>query len=374
MRFQEIIGQEDVKKRFIHSVKENRISHAQLLLGPEGSGNLALAIAYAQYICCENRQDDDSCGECPSCLKYQKLIHPDLHFVFPVIKDSKRPKAVSDNFLDKWRETVLSNPYFNLNQWYGVMGAENKQGSIYADESSQIIRKLSLKTFESEYKVMIIWMPEKMNVVASNKLLKMIEEPPAKTLFLLVAEDVGQIIQTILSRTQLVKVPKIDDASLFTTLKEKFSLEDSLLKSIVHLSDGSYVEALENIDTSEDHAYNLKMFMQLMRLSYGRKVLDVMDLVDELAGIGRERQKNFLVYALRLIRENFILNANRLDLIFLSDEEMDFSKKFSQFINEKNVWEIAEELNEANYHIERNGAPKIIFLDLALRLIKLLRS
>jgi len=277
MLFKDIIGQENTKKRLIQTVKDNRISHAQLFFGSEGIGKLALAIAYAQYISCENKQENDSCGVCMSCYKYQKLVHPDLHFVFPVIKTSSNQHPVSDNFLSEWRKMILNSSYFSVNQWYEFIGTdktENTQGSIYVHESEEIIKKLMLKTFESEFKVMIIWLPEKMNISAANKLLKIIEEPPPKTLFLLVSENIDLIIQTIQSRTQLVKIPKIDNISLANAVNEKFNLDKDQLNDIIRLSDGNYINVINNIQSNDEYSYNLDTFIKMMRLAYADKVID----------------------------------------------------------------------------------------------------
>ena len=374
MLFTDIIGQENTKQRLIQTVKDGRISHAQLFLGTEGCGKLALAIAYAQYISCENKGENDSCGMCASCKKFQKLIHPDLHFVFPVASSkSSNQKPVSDDFINEWRQSILDNPYIKLNQWFSTIGVENKQGSIYSQESGQIIKKMNLKTFESEYKTMIIWMPEKMNLSAANKLLKMIEEPPAKTLFLLVSENAGKIIQTIHSRTQLVKIPKIDDNSLLNALKNNFELDEDKLSDIVHLSNGNYAKALEVINSNEENQHNFNYFKTLTRLCYKSDVLEVVKFVNIISKIGREKQKNFISYSLRMMRENFILNKNKPEITYLTSEENNFSKKFNTFVNERNIMRITREFNQAFLHIERNGNSKIIFLDLSLKLIKLLK-
>ena len=374
MLFKDIIGQENIKQKLIQTVKEERISHAQLFLGPEGSGNLALAIAYAQYISCENRGEHDSCGTCASCKKYQKLIHPDLHFVFPVASTkSSNQKPVSDDFIKEWRQGILNNPYIKLNQWFSIIGVENKQGSIYSQESGQIIKKMNLKTFESEYKIMIIWMPEKMNISAANKLLKMIEEPPAKTVFLLVSENAGRIIQTIHSRTQLIKIPKIDDENLSNAIKNKFNLDDNRVSDIVRLSNGNYAKAVDVINSNEENQHNFNYFITLTRLCYKADVLETVKLVNEVSKIGREKQKNFLSYSLRLMRENFILNKNKPEITYLTNDENNFSEKFNVFVNERNIMQITKEFNQAFLHIERNGNSKIIFLDLSLKLIKLLK-
>jgi len=374
MHFRDIVGQESIKERLIQTVKENRISHAQLFFGPEGVGKLPLAIAYAQYISCLDPREDDSCGVCSSCFKYNKLVHPDLHFVFPVVKSTGNQNPVSDNFLAEWRKMITENPYFNVNQWYESIGAENVQGSIYVHESAEIIRKLSLKTFESEYKIMIIWLPEKMNISAANKLLKIIEEPPPKTLFILVSENIDLILQTIQSRTQLVKIHKIDNHSLISALKKQFSFEEDKAVDIVRLSDGNFINILNNVHSNNEHSFYFQEFMNLMRKSYANNVVDIIPWVDKIATIGREKQKSFLEYSLRMVRENFLLNNNLKSMNTMLHDETEFSNKFHIFINQNNVLEISDELNKAYYHIERNGNPKIVFADISLKLSRLLRK
>jgi len=247
MQFEKIIGQKAAIQRFVQTVQLSRISHAQLLYGPEGAGKLRLAIAYAQYVSCKQRTETDSCGKCPSCSKYEKLIHPDLHFVYPVVKTKKFDKPVSDNFIAEWRNFILNNKKQQLEVWLEFMGNENSQAGIFAQESSEIIRKLSLKTFEAEYKIMVIWLPEKMNPSSANKLLKMIEEPPMKTLFLLVSDFPDQIINTIQSRSQFIKIPKIDDESLSEGLIKFHDVEKSKADDIAKLANGNLYKALDSI-------------------------------------------------------------------------------------------------------------------------------
>ena len=375
MQFKEIVGQHAIKERLIHTVKENRISHAQLFLGSEGSGNLALSIAYAQYISCENKLENDSCGVCSSCLKFKKIIHPDLHFVFPVATSKTVKKdPVSDDYINLWRKQVIENPYFNESKWYEIIDVENKQGNISKNESYEILRKLNLKTFESEYKFMIIWLPEKMNAFAANKLLKLIEEPPAKTLFLLVSESIEQILPTILSRTQLIKIPKIENENIRAKLCDDFGLSPQESEDIAHLANGNFFTAQNLIDTSNEEHYNFEQFTILMRLSYQRKIIDLINWVDEIARLGREKQKSFLAYAIRLVRENFMLNLNKKEIVYLTHEEYNFSEKFSLFINNKNVGQIYETLNKAHLDISMNAYNKIVFLDLALKIVKLIRK
>lgn len=376
MLLKEVIGQQAIKERFIKNIQSGRISHAQLLAGPQGSGKLQLAIAIAQYVNCKQRTESDSCGVCSSCRKYQKLIHPDLHFVFPVVRTTKFKQPVSDNYLDKWRDFVLNKPAHELNNWLSAMGAENQQAGIFTHESAEILRKLNMKTYEAEYKIMVIWLPEKMNESAANKLLKILEEPPAKTLFLLVSDDTGSIIRTILSRTQLTKIPQIDSESLSKALQEKYDLEQRKAQNISRVANGNFSRAVDMIETSEESEENFENFIQLMRLAYSRKVLEIMKWSETVAKKGREKQKNFLEYVLRLIRENFIMNIgnSNQELLYLTDKEEEFSSKFSNFIKMENAFEISEEVQKAYYHIERNGSAKIIFLDLSLNIIKLLRK
>lgn len=374
MFFKEIIGQEATKQRLIQSVREERVSHAQLFAGPEGTGKLALAIAYAQYVACTNRQTNDSCGECPSCKKYRKLIHPDLHFVFPVVKTPKFKEPVSDNFLEEWRSMIAQSPYFNLDQWFDLIGVENAQGLIYAHQSEEIIRKLNLKSYESEYKVMIIWLPEKMHVACANKLLKMIEEPPVKTLFVLITENEEDIISTIRSRCQLITVPPIDTISMTKALEQIPEAEGIDIRNIVHLSKGNFGKAIELLQPDEQTLFNLERFKELMRFSYGRKYSDLFKWVDQVAGIGREKQKSLLNYFLNILRENFIYNLKNRELTFMSDQEEDFSKRFSPFINERNIQELTQVFELAFAHIGMNGNPRIIFTDVSFKIVKLIRK
>ncbi len=376
MQFSKIIGQQKMIERFINTVKTERISHAQLLHGPEGSGKLKLAIAFAQYVSCTNKSETDSCGTCPSCNKFEKLIHPDLHFVYPVVRTKKFSKPVSDNFAAEWRTFILEHKKHKLDVWLDLMGAESGQAGIFAHESSEIIRKLNLKTFESEYKIMIIWLPEKMNASSANKLLKMIEEPPMKTLFLLISDYPEQIINTIRSRSQFVKIPKIDNESLLKHIAETYSLEKNELNRVVKLANGNYFKALDTLEESDSEKYNFKLFIDLMRLAYAAKIIDLTKWVDEISALGREQQKSFLKYTLKMFRENFILNnspAEKEKLNQLTTDEENFSIKFSTFIHQNNIFDIYEEINKAHLHIERNGMDKIIFLDLSLKLVKLLR-
>lgn len=374
MFFREVIGQEEVKKKFLLEVKENRIPHAQLICGPEGIGKLPLAIAYARYLLCTNPTEEDACGICPSCVKLNKLAHPDLHFVFPIVKKKSGKDVVCDDYIKEWRNFVLSNPYFNQNHWLKEIGSENAQAIIYAKESDEIVRKLSLKSSEGGYKVMIIWLPEKMNAVCANKLLKMLEEPPAKTIFLLVSENPDLMLSTILSRAQRVNVRNIEEGSIAEVLKRSYGLTENDAQTIAHVSNGSFIRAMETIHLNEETKLFFELFVSLMRLSYQRKIREMKAWSEQLAGMGRERQKNFLEYAQRMIRENFIFNFHRNELTYMNIDELNFATRFSPFVNERNAMGIMEELSMAQQHIEQNVNAKMIFFDFSLKMIVLLKQ
>jgi len=375
MRFAQIPGQTEIIGKLINSVKQERVSHAQLFTGPEGCGSLALAFAYAQYISCENRTSSDSCGVCKSCVKYEKLIHPDLHFVFPVIKDKKNNEPVSDYYIEQWREFLKQSPYFNINKWLDSIEVGNAQGLIFASEAGEIIKKLSLKTFESDFKIMIIWLPEKMHVSTANKLLKMIEEPPEKTLFLLVADEPDKVIPTIFSRCQLVKIPSFSQDELTKYLVEKYSISETKATDLARVSNGNLIRAVELCENEESSRFNLDSFRNLMRFAWKRDIISLISWSEEIASTGREAQKNFISFSLRLLRENLMMTLGQLEnnLVYLTGDEADFSAKFHPFIKPDNIYPINDELNLAYSHIESNGNAKIIFLDLALKVTRLIR-
>jgi DNA polymerase-3 subunit delta' len=375
MNFSQIPGQKEIKAKLLRSVKEERVSHAQLFTGTEGCGSMALALAYARYISCENRTDDDSCGSCKSCVKYEKLIHPDLHFVFPVIKGKKGTDPVSDNYLEEWREFVKKSPYFILNNWMDSIEVGNAQGMIFASEASEIIKKLSLKSFESDFKIMIIWLPEKMHQATANKLLKMIEEPPEKTLFLLVSEEPDKVIPTILSRCQLIKIPSFNNSDIEKYLTDRFSIAPDKAADISRVSNGNITRAIELCENEDSSLANLERFKSLMRFAWKRDIVSIINWSEEISITGREAQKNFIFFCMRLLRENLMLSLNQLknSLVFLTGEEATFSGNFHPFINQNNIYPLAEEFNLVYSHIESNGNAKIIFLDLALKVTRLIR-
>lgn len=377
MQFRSVIGQDVIKQKLLQTIQDGRISHAQLFFGSEGSGNLPLALAYAQYLNCTARTETDSCGICPSCNKIQKLIHPDLHFAVPVnstksVTADKKP--VTDHFLTQWRNAVLENPYITEPEWYEALEIENKQGRISVYEATRIIEKLNFKAFESEYKILIVWMPERMGNEAANRLLKLIEEPPAKTIFLLVSEDPNRIIKTILSRAMPVRIPPIEERALAEALIERENMAEADAGKVARLSGGSYSKALEQMRNLNEANEHFEWFAFMMRNVYSGNFLDLLNWVEELAKIGRERQKNFLLYAQQFIRESFMFNKGTERVVYLMGEEEQFARKFSPFINERNVEDIFKQLNLAWDHIGQNGNPKMVFIDMLLQIGKLLKK
>lgn len=382
--FKDIIGQKAIKERLIHHVVEKRIPHAQLLYGQEGVGKLGLALSYAQYIMCTNPAPTDACGTCPSCMKFQTMQHPDLHFVFPIIKPPGKSTVICDDFVKEFREMIIESPYFSVQDWYDVIGDGAKQGSIFTNESAEIIRKLSLKTYESEYKVMIIWLPELMHDSTANKLLKILEEPPAKTVFLMVSNNLEGNISTILSRTQHIYVPRLNELEITDALVKENALAQLVdVQNASRIAEGSYLQAKKILEQSREGRVNFDRFVELMRLAWmvGNKrdytsLQTLRSWSDNLSStdLGRERQKTFLNYAQNMVRENFIFNLKNPDLNYMTNYETDFSLKFSPFINERNVEDLMNEFTLAERHIEQNTYAKMVFFDLALKTIMLLKK
>ncbi len=373
MLFKEIIGQQEVKGKLLSLVREDRTPHAMMLFGPEGTGKLALAVAMTQYLACNDRQEDDACGVCPSCIKFGKLVHPDLHFVVPVLKTGNMTAPpVSDDYAVEWREALLTDLYLTESQWYESLGAENKQGIINVRESENIIRKLAFKPYESDYRMVVIWLPEKMNQPAANKLLKLIEEPPEKTLILMVSEHTNKILPTILSRTQLFHVPPISGADLREGLMKLGQADQQQIEDAVLRANGNMSTALQTLRQDDVERQHFELFTELMRLSYARDIVQINGWVERVAGMGRERQKQVIDYSLRLLRENFILHMENDSLNYMSAKESEFSRKFSPFIHEGNVHALAETFTLAGNHIEANGNARIILMDLSIRVIRLL--
>lgn len=372
MLFKDIIGHKDIRQRLITSLQAGRISHAQLFAGSTGYGSLALALAFAQYVFCTGDKKEDSCGCCPSCKKMQKLIHPDLHFVFPVVRKAKSP--VSDEYINEWRNLLLKSPYFNLEDWQSAMGVEdNAQAAIYTEESANILRKLNLKAFESDYKIMILWLPEKMNPECSNKLLKIVEEPYDKTLFLMVSEHPEQLIATIRSRTQKIHIPPLEKEEIKQHLTAEKGINEEKAGEYAHIAAGNWYKALRLLNESEEQVYNQEKFICLMRLCWERKMVSVNEWVNEISSIGRERQKSFLSHTLRMLRENFIKNFGLSSLNYMTEREKNFSVKFSPYVHEGNITPLSEEFERAYHDIGRNGNARIIFTDLCIKVMQNIR-
>ena len=376
MLFSEIVGHDDLKKRLIQSVNENRVAHAQLFVGTEGSGKMALAIAYAQYINCQNRTESDSCGVCPSCKKYMSLSHPDLHFIFPTATNkSVKKDPESDLFLAEWREYFSDcQGYVNLSEWFDKLDIENKQGIINVRDASTVIRKLSFKSYESEYKVVILGMPEKLNVFSANKLLKLIEEPPEKTLFLLVAENQEEVLSTIRSRCVLVKVPRLDTAVIKDALVEKCGCSEQLALDAATMSNGSWPLAKRFSNDIDNEMLYADTFRKWMRYCFKGAVPELIDFVaNEIKGLGREKQKALLEYGLNIFHCSLLINNNISSAVMLTSAEKTFAQNFAPYINMKNVTQICALFEESINQIVRNANAQLVFMDDSLKMSKLLR-
>lgn len=367
MQFKQIIGQSSIRQSLTETARAERIPHAQLFLGPCGSGNLALALAYAQYILCPEKSDTDACGSCSSCKKSQKLIHPDIHFSYPCVGS----KVVSTQFLEQWRTAISENPYLEVNQWLQAIGAENKQGNINKDECLDIIRKLSLKSFEGAHKILILWLPEYL-AKEGNRLLKLIEEPPEDTVFLLVAENQEKILPTILSRCQLVKIPRLTDAEVTEGLRSKGLTEEEQLRKIVYLADGDFNQAIQLIDQQQND--NATILLDWLRKCYGGKGVEMHRWVEEIAKIGRESQKHFLQYGLHFMREFLLLKMTGQSVVRLQPRELETAQKMRRVMDFEQVEKITRIMDHCYFAVERNAHPKILFMDASIKINQILKS
>jgi DNA polymerase-3 subunit delta' len=367
MLFAEIPGLEDVKRTLIGSVANNHIAHAQLFAGKEGSANMALALAYSTYIHCENRQENDSCGQCASCSKTAKLIHPDVHFVFPVNTNKAVTKdPASALFMKDWRNFLIQNPYAGIHSWGEAIGTENKQLIINTEDSKNIIKTLALKSFEGEYKIMIIWLPELMKTEGANAILKILEEPPAKTLFLMVSNNIDKLLTTIQSRTQKVMIPSFSDTEIKNHITSLHQLEDKTASRIAFLADGNMDAAIRM--TGEPEETNHDMFRDWMRLCFilYRKSSNLTDLnqwSEAFAAQGREAQKNLLQYGINILRETLVFKHTDQQLVRLQQEDLKFVEGFAKVMSDEMIETISRKLNDMFYHIERNASAKITFME-----------
>lgn len=380
MFFKDILGLSHIKNHLTLSADAGRIPHAQLFVGPEGSGLLPMALAYAQYIICNNTNSENEGGEVACNIKFNSFSHPDMHFAFPVANSDKaKSHAISDHYIQEWRNFMSEQPYGNLFDWYRLIEIEKKQGQIGVDEAQNILKKLSLKSYEGGYKVMIIWMAERMNTAASNKLLKLIEEPPDKTIFLLLCQDEGQIIQTIKSRCQVLHFPPLAEEAVISGLIDKGATKEEAMR-IAHEANGDFNKALDLFHNDSEDLVFEKWFVQWVRSAFKAKgnraaIHELILWSEELAKTGRETQKKFLHYCIMVMRQALLLNYGAAELTYMKIHVDGFQlKKFAPFIHENNILPIIEELENAIYHVERNGNAKIIFTDLSIKLTRLLHK
>jgi DNA polymerase-3 subunit delta' len=381
MLFSNIIGQENIKNHLIKTIENDRIPHAQLFIAPTGSGALPLAIAYAQYILCKNTEGENNTGDAACNLKFEKLMHPDLHFSFPVTTNDKVKKhPTSNSFMNEWRTFVEDTPYGSLFNWYQSLGIENKQGQIGVDEAEEIVKKLVLKSYEGGYKVMIIWMAEKMNISASNKLLKLIEEPPAKTLFLLLAENEERIIKTILSRCQVLHFQPLTEQNIIDTLMNDHGVDENQAIRIAQQCNGNWNKALHLLHHDDNELIFEKWFITWVRSAFRAKgdasvVQDLIKWSEEISKTGRETQKRFLKYCSHFFRQAMLTNYNARSLVFFESYTNNFDlEKFAPFVHGANIEDINKAIEDAMYHIERNANAKIVLLDLSMQLTRYLHK
>ncbi len=375
MLFSDIVGQKHIVNRLKYLASSEKIPHALLFAGPEGVGKLTTALAFAQYINCNNHIDEDSCNICSQCHKFSHLIHPDLHFVFPVYKGNKT-SVVCDDFIQDWRDFLLNSTYFRSSEWYQIVAEEKGQPIIYADEALEIIQKISVKNYEAKFKVIIIYQPERMHVATANKLLKVLEEPPAATVFILVSSQPEQLLPTIVSRCQLIKFSLVDDISIRDYLTNRFpQYAEQEIRQAVLLSNGSVPQALQFLEKSENNKQYFDLYVRLVRLCYEikrkkPKVDEQIKWVHDVVQLSKEGQKDFLINSMRITRDNFLHHAQLKSMIHQTKEEEEFSQKFSQFMPYQTALFVYNYLSTALYHIERNGNDRIVFTDLLYQMMK----
>jgi len=375
MTFDEVIGQQEARQRLLLMTEEQRLPHAIMLCGPSGSGKMALALAFASYLLTEGHPHGSDMQRRQATAMLSKWEHPDLHFTFPVIRPagtSAEHKMTSDDFGKEWRLMLTKGPYFTLDQWLTEMNAANQQAEIGVGQSDELLRKLSLKSSQGGYKVSIIWLPERMNLQCANKLLKLLEEPPTQTVFIMVCEEPGQLLETIRSRVQRIDIKKIDTEHIRQALVSQRGIDEESALRIARMANGSWLKALSELDAGNENHLFFDMFVMLMRLAYMRNIHDLKKWTENVAGYGREKQKRMLTYFLRLVRENFVYNFKNPELVYMSQEEENFARNFARFINEANVVEISELLQRCIRDISQNANGKIVFFDLCLKMIVLL--
>ena len=376
MNFSEVIGQEAVKERLINMVNEGRLPHALLFCGPQGVGKMALAMAFASYLLAGDETNEPTS---PIVSNARAMLrnweHPDLHFSYPTIKlpsMSSDHQPISNDFAKEWHTLIMKRTYFTMNQWMKQMEATTQQAIITGAESDELSRILSLKSSQGGYKVSIIWLPERMNLTSANKLLKLLEEPPQGTIFLMVCEEPEKLLETIRSRTQRIDLKRIDDKAIEQALVEKRGIDNDAAYRIARIAHGSWTKALDAIDVGNENREFHNMFQMLMRLCYLRNVKDLKRWSELVTGYGREKERRMLTYFQQQVRENFMFNFHKPELNYMTLEEENFAKNFARFINEANVIEINELFQRAYRDIGQNANAKIVFYDMALKLIVLL--
>ena len=381
MQFSEILGQEYIKSHLTTSASLGRIPHAQLFIGPEGSGTLAMAIAYAQYIICSN-QNGENTGSNEACnLKFNKISHPDLHFVYPTVSTEEvKTKPKSIDFITEWRQFLNENLYGSLFDWYQILGVKNKQGEIRVDDAQEILKSLALKSYEGGYKIMIIWMADKLNTAASNKLLKLLEEPTDKTVFILISENEEDIIQTIRSRCQVLHFNGLPEKVIAEALISRENIEAKTASKIAHQAQGNYNKALQLLQPDSESVFFEKWFVDWVRAAFRAKgnaaaIQDLIQWSEQIAGLGRETQKKFLHFCIDMFRQALLLNYQTPSLVYIEPQVEKFKlENFAPFVNGNNINDIFQELSDAMYHIERNGNAKIILTDLSIKLTRLIHK
>ena len=374
MNLKSIIGQEEVKQHLVRLLFENKLPHAIMFCGPKGSGKLPLALAFAQMLLCQHPTEEGACGTCSDCHMSSLWTHPDLHFSFPVYKAKSTDHPVSDDYLQQWREQISQTPYFDTEDWLEDIGAENQQVVIYVQESDNLQKKLALKSSQGGRKVVVIWLPERMNEQTGNKLLKLIEEPPVGTHFLLVSQEPDLVLGTIQSRVQRINVPALTEEVISKALQTRHDMSEDDANLLAHIAQGSYTEALKRMQRDSEQQMFFDLFVQLMRNSYARRIKEMHQWSLAVTELGRERQKRMLDYFQQQLRENFIYNFHRPEMNFLGREEENFSTRFAPFINERNVVGIMNELSDAGRDIAQNVNARMVFFDLALKMIVLLKN
>jgi DNA polymerase-3 subunit delta' len=371
MQFVDVVGQQELKKHFITEINSGNIAHARLFYGKPGYGPLPLALAFVAYLFCDNKQENDSCGVCPSCLKVNKLQHPDLHFSFPTVQTDANKSIL---MIDHWRKQVEENPYFTELDWLRRIDPKERNMIISVHESQDIIKKLSLKAYEGGYKAMIIWLPESMNTQAANKLLKLLEEPTPKTVFILVAESHESMLRTILSRTQVVRVPKIDDDELKLFLRRGTKIEAAAIDRVVIQSDGDFIQTMAAYERQDDSEINRELFIKLMRVSYRKDVIGMLDWAEEISNATKDGQKVFLEYALHMVRQSMLKNYTGDQLTRLTQDEDAFLANFARFITGNNLRDFMLTFSDSHYYIERNANSKILFTNISFQVMRYIHA